>query len=153
MPGASKKKSRKEKNKMLMNTEDFWDGLFESIAGGMSVMEWCGMQDIPYTTVQNRMKREPELAAKLLCARESRAFLQAELIEKLAQKVEDGSIRSDAGRVAISARQFLASKLDPHIYGDRIQADIRVQDVSSVYLDELKALMLQPKVINPDDED
>ena len=153
MPGASKKKNRKEKNKMLMNTEDFWDGLFESIAGGMSVMEWCALQDIPYTTVQNRMKREPELAAKLLCARESRAFLQAELIEKLAQKVEDGSIRSDAGRVAIDARKFLASKLDPHIYGDRIQADIRVQDVSSVYLDELKALMLQPKVINPDDED
>ncbi len=152
MPGAPKKKRNKERQKQLMNTDEFWDGLFESIAGGMSVMEWCALQKIPYTTVQNRMKREPELAAKLLCARESRAFLQAELIEKLAQKVEDGSIRSDAGRVAIDARKFLASKLDPQIYGDRIQADIRVQDVSAVYLDELKALMQQPKVINPEDE-
>ena len=152
MPGSPKKRERKEKQKQLMNQEDFWDGLFESIAGGMSVMEWCALQDIPYTTVQNRMKREPELAAKLLCARESRAFLQAELIEKLASKVEEGLIRPDAGRVAIDARKFLASKLDPHIYGDRIQADIRVQDVSSVYLDELKALMQQPKVINPDED-
>lgn len=152
MPGSPKKKSRKEKQKQLMNTDEFWDGLFESIAGGMSVMEWCAVREIPYTTVQNRMKREPDLAAKLLHARESRAFLQAELIENLANKVESGAIDSQAARVAIDARKFLASKLDPHIYGDKIQADIKVQDVSAVYLDELKALMQQPKVINPEEE-
>ena len=96
------------------------------------------------------MRREPELAAKLLHARENRALVQAEIIESLAQKVETEQIRADSGRVAIQARQWLASKLDPHVFGDRIQADIKVQDVSKVYLDELKSLM-RPKVVNEDD--
>jgi hypothetical protein len=152
MAGKPKTKAKKEMQRLKMETPKWWDTLFESIAKGMSVMEWCAIEEVPYTTVQGRMKREPDLAARLVYARENRALVQADLIEALARKVENEEIRADSGRVAIAARQWLAEKLDPHVFGQRIQADIKVQDVSQVYLDELKALMQAvPKVINPDE--
>ena len=152
MAGKPKTKAKKEMAKLKLVNPQWWENVFENIAKGMSVMEICRIEDVQYTTVQGKMRREPELAAKLLHARENRALGQAEIIESLAQKVETEQIRADSGRVAIQARQWLASKLDPHVFGDRIQADIKVQDVSKVYLDELKALMhAAPKVINDDD--
>jgi len=46
--------------------------------------------------------------------------------------------------------------MDSKIWGDlqKVQADIKVQDVTEVYLDQLKDLMLkrEPKVINPEDD-
>ncbi len=47
--------------------------------------------------------------------------------------------------------------MDSKIWGDlqKVQADIKVTDVTEVYLDQLKDLMQrrEPKVINPEDAD
>jgi hypothetical protein len=46
--------------------------------------------------------------------------------------------------------------MDSKVWGDlqKVQADIKVTDVTEVYLDQLKELMQrrEPKVINPEDE-
>jgi hypothetical protein len=60
---------------------------------------------------------------------ELRADWHAQRIEELADKVEAGLIPPDAGRVAIDARKWTASKLRPKRYGDKLQldADVRMQ--------------------------
>ena len=140
----------------LLKSEDFWDKLFNSIATGMSLMEFCRLEDVKYTVVQGRMRNSPELAARLSRAREARALVHAEKMEELANKVESGELDPKRASVSLQARQWLASRMDSKQWGDlqKVQADIKVTDVSQVYLDQLKDLMnkREPKVINPDDD-
>ena len=146
-----KKSLRKLKVAKLVDTPEFWDELFNAVSLGMSMMEWCVHKDVPYTTIQGRIRKSAELAQSWSRAREARALVHAEQIEKLAQKCEDEEIKPDTARVAIQARQWLASRMDASLWGEKIQADIKVTDVSQVYLEQLKTLMLarEPKDITP----
>jgi hypothetical protein len=60
---------------------------------------------------------------------ELRADYHASRIEELVEKVERDDIKPDAARVAIDARKWIAAKLRPKVYGDRVQvdADLRLQ--------------------------
>ena len=43
----------------------------------------------------------------------------------MAQKVVDGNLDPNAGRVAIDALKWIASKLKPKAYGDRSHVDVK----------------------------
>ena len=152
----SKKGLRKIRMEELLASEEFWEKLFNSIATGMSLMEFCRLEDVKYTVVQGRMRHQPELTARLARAREARALVHAERMEQLADRVESGELDPKRAAVSLQARQWLASRMDSKQWGDlqKVQADIKVTDVSQVYLDQLKDLMnkREPKVINPDDD-
>ncbi len=138
-----------------METPDFWDGVFDAISSGMALMEYCQVEDIPYTTVQGRMRRSPELTARLSRAREARALVHVERMEDIANRVESGELDPKRASVSLQARQWLSSRMDQKIWGDlqKVQADIKVTDVNQIYLEQLKGLMAkrEPKVINPED--
>ena len=151
----SKKGLRKIRVAKLMETPDFWDGVFDAISSGMALMEYCQVEDIPYTTVQGRMRRSPELTARLSRAREARALVHVEQMESIISRVESGELDARRAQVSLAGRQWLSSRMDNKIWGDlqKVQADIKVTDVNQVYLDQLKGLMAnrEPKVINPED--
>ena len=151
----SKKGLRKIRVAKLMETPDFWDGVFDAISSGMALMEYCQVEDIPYTTVQGRMRRSPELTARLSRAREARALVHVERMEDIANRVETGELDPKRASVSLQARQWLSSRMDQKIWGDlqKVQADIKVTDVNQIYLEQLKGLMAkrEPKVINPED--
>tara|TARA_R110002020_G_scaffold135381_2_gene302300 strand:- start:135 stop:665 length:531 start_codon:yes stop_codon:yes gene_type:complete len=151
----SKKALRKIRVDAAMETEEFWDKIFDAISSGIALMEYCQVEDIPYTVVQGRMRRSPELTARLGRAREARASVHAERMEDIANRVESGELDPKRASVSLQARQWLASRMDSKIWGDlqKVQADIKVADVTEVYLDQLKDLMLdrKPRVINPED--
>ena len=151
----SKKGLRKIRVDGLMETEEFWDKTFDAISSGVSLMEYCQVEDIPYTVIQGRMRRSPELTARLSRAREARALVHAERMEQLADRVESGELDPKRASVSLQARQWLASRMDSKQWGDlqKVQADIKVTDVSQVYLDQLKEIMgkREPKVINEDE--
>ena len=115
------------------------------------------MEDVPYTVIQGRMRRSPELTARLGRAREARALVHAERMEDIANRVESGELDPKRASVSLQARQWLASRMDSKQWGDlqKVQADIKVTDVSQVYLDQLKDLMSkrEAKIINPEDVD
>ena len=102
---------------------------------------------------EGRLSSRPRLGR----AREARASVHAERMEDIANRVESGELDPKRAQVSLQARQWLASRMDSKIWGDlqKVQADIKVQDVTEVYLDQLKDLMLhrEPKVINPEDAD
>ena len=139
-----------------METPEFWDKIFDAISSGVALFEYCQVEDIPYNVVQGRMRRSAELTARLGRAREARALVHVERMEDIANRVESGELDPKRAQVSLQARQWLSSRMDSKIWGDlqKVQADIKVQDVTEVYLDQLKDLMLkrEPKVINPDDE-
>ena len=151
----SKKGLRKIRVAKEMETDEFWEKIFDAISSGVSLMEYCQVEDIPYTTVQGRMRKSPELTAKLSRARENRALVHAERMEDIANRVESGELDPKRASVSLQARQWLASRMDSKQWGDlqKVQADIKVTDVNQVYLDQLKGLMAnrEPKVINPED--
>ncbi|MDP6180200.1 MAG: hypothetical protein QGG48_09945 [Desulfatiglandales bacterium] len=153
----SKKGLRKIRVAKQMESPEFWDSVFDAISSGISLMEFCQVEDVPYTTVQGKMRRSPELTAKLGRARENRALVHAERMEDIANRVESGELDPKRASVSLQARQWLASRMDSKQWGDlqKVQADIKVTDVNQIYLDQLKGLMAkrEPKVINPEDAD
>jgi hypothetical protein len=57
-------------------------------------------------------------------ARQDAADTLADQIRELAGRVERGELEPNAGRVAIDALKWIASKLKPREYGDRAQLDV-----------------------------
>ena len=54
-------------------------------------------------------------------ARQDGADALADKIRELAERVERGKLDPNAGRVAIDALKWIASKLKPRSYGDRLE--------------------------------
>ena len=59
-------------------------------------------------------------------------------------RVEAGETPSDAGRVAIQARQWLASRMDPKHWGEMVQQDSRIQAGSKMRLKAVRGLKKAP---------
>ena len=152
----SKKALRKIRVDAEMKTPEFWDKIFDTISAGVALMEYCQVEDIPYNVVQGKIRRSADLTARLGRAREARASVHAERMEDIANRVESGELDPKRAQVSLQARQWLASRMDSKIWGDlqKVEANVKVADVTEVYLDQLKDLMQQreSKVINPEDE-
>ena len=153
----SKKALKKIRVDAAMETEEFWDKIFDTISSGVALFEYCQVEDIPYNVVQGRMRRSAELTARLGRAREARALIHVERMEDIADRVESGALDPKRASVSLQARQWLSSRMDSKVWGDlqKVEANIKVTDVTEVYLDQLKELMQrrEPKVINPEDAD
>lgn len=79
-------------------------------------------------------------------AKRAAASHHVDKIVEVTEKVEEGTIDYAAARVVSDNRKWIAAKLDPRQYGDRIQADIQVTDMTSLHLAALKEAM-RPKSI------
>ena len=103
------------------------------------------MKEVPYSSIIDRLT-SAELSGRYEQARKARALMHAERIEGLADRVEAGETPSDAARVAIQARQWLASRMDPKHWCEKVQQDIRVQDVTKLRLEAVRELMKTPPI-------
>ena len=78
-------------------------------------------------------------------AKMSRNHYHAEKNEEILDDVESGKIEPSAAKVSIDARKWLASKMYPKFFSDRVhhQHDMTV-DVRKQHLDELRRLSQKP---------
>ena len=145
------KRKKTIKNEIVekkLSDEKFWSRLFSAIGQeGLSLMEFCAIENVHYNKVSWRLKSDASLQQQYAHTREMRALKNADKIEQLANRVEKEEIKPDAGRVAIDARKWLASRLDPAQFGDKIQSTVQVIDMNQTYLNELKVLMNSTKQI------
>lgn len=81
----------------------------------------------------------------VLEARKHAAAVHADATADMAEKVQDGTLGYQEARVAIAAKQWLASKMDPGVYGDRVHVDQTVTDLTQLHLQSLRERM---KVVN-----
>jgi len=142
MSGRKLIKRRNMEVEKKLADDDFWNRCFVAIGEeSLSLSEFCQMEDVNYNKVSWKLKSDASLQSRYAHVREMRAMKNADRIELLANRVEREEIKPDAGRVAIDARKWIASRLDPAQFGDKIQSTVQVIDMNQTYLNELKALM------------
>ena len=74
-------------------------------------------------------------------AKMSRAHFHASKIEEILEDVESGKIEPNVARVSIDARKWLASKMYPKFFSDKLhlQHDMTV-DVRKQHIEELRRM-------------
>lgn len=91
----------------------------------------------------------PENADSYARARETRAAKHAERIEELADLVETGEIDTNAARVSIDARKWIASRMDAAKWGDTKAPLVNIT-LTDLHLGSLRRI--EPEVIDSIDE-
>ncbi len=130
------------------------------IAEGEPLVKICRDSAIPaYRTVLGWRVTNDEFAQLYARAREDAADTLADRICELAERVEKGELEAHAGRTAIDALKWVASKLKPRIYGERAHLEVSgglkvetVKDHAPEWLQEMLA-ELAPAAITAGDED
>lgn len=80
-----------------------------------------------------------------LAAKKAQANFQAERVIEIADKVENGTLDPASARISSDNRKWVASKLDPSTYGDRVAIDAQVTDVAAMHIAAMKEAM---RVVN-----
>lgn len=109
----------------------------DRIAGGESLRKICESEEIPSTvTILKWLSKYPEFVTQYAHARELQAEHMAEEILEIADEARLDTFTDDDGRVItnqeviarsrlrVDARKWLASKLSPKKYGDKIDHTI-----------------------------
>ncbi len=94
------------------------------IAEGLSLRKACKSVQMSTVTVRNWLLQHPEFVKQYARAREEQADFYAEDIIEIA----DGEEMPDQKRVRIDARKWVACKLHPRVYGDKL--DVTTRDES-----------------------
>ncbi len=101
-------------------TDAIADVICERLAEGTPLVTMCKETGMPgYSTVLRWRSERDEFRDRYARAREDAADTLADKIQGMAERVEDGTLDPQAGRVAIDALKWIASKLKPSRYGDR----------------------------------
>ena len=100
---------------------------------------------VPFQTVWSAIMSDEKRRATYEDAKMSRAHFHASKIEEILEDVETGKIEPNVARVSIDARKWLAAKMYPKFFSDKVQLqhDVRV-DVRKQHLEELRRMTFKP---------
>ena len=158
MPGRKIMRVRKELTAKLIKDDSFWDGRFDAIGQVSSLAElcrdlgWLSMpgKNIPYTAVWVAIDMRTDLTNRYTLAKSARVDGLSQTIEKIADDVVDGTLDPQVGRVAADQYKWLAGKFYPKMYGEKVQADVHITDITQLHLNEVRDYAKgRAKVINP----
>ena len=76
-----------------------------------------------------------------LAAKRAQAQFQAEKIVDIADRVEAGTLDPASARISSDNRKWVASKLDPSNYGDRLEVNATTLDVTQLHLEAMRQAM------------
>ncbi len=132
------------------------------IVRGGHMAAWCGERGIPYTTMLTFISSDPRRSEMYLRAREDRADVLADEIvaisdedtlevKELAPGVKVAVFDKTAvarNRLRVEARKWVAAKLRPRVYGDKLEVESTVNH-KAVPDDELLARLAALGVVLP----
>lgn len=118
-------------------TDEIFDTICERLADGKSLKRICEDEDMPSkATFYNWINNNKELLDKYARAKDDASDALADDIQDIGDRVLTGKYEPNAARVAIDAKKWIASKLKPKKYGDKIDmtsnGETLVQFVNSV---------------------
>ena len=136
----NKAKKSRFNPRFLMN-KDFWEQFFFRIGNGESLRGVSKDLGVPFQTVWSAIMSDEKRRATYEDAKMSRAHFHASKIEEILEDVESGKIEPHAARVSIDARKWLASKMYPKFFSDKIhlQHDMTV-DERKQHIEELRKM-------------
>ena len=150
MAGTPLKRAKQEKALAIMAKPEFWEMLWEHLAEGNTLRSFISGSEVPYGVLWRKMQSDPVLMERYEIVRNARALANAERIEALADKVETEQIDPNAAKVAIGARQWLAERMDPKRWGNKIQQDVKITDTTQLHLQAVRDLMRTVSVVEPE---
>ena len=122
-------------------TQEIADKVCESIADGISLRKICLNDDMPTkTTVFRWLIANKDFSDQYARAREAQADTMADDILDISDDGKndtyedgDGNVRTDTdviarSRLRVDARKWLAAKMAPKKYGDKIQQEVTGRD-------------------------
>ena len=121
-----------------MNNEK-WNEFLKRIGEGRSARDVCGNdKDMPsWRIVSNKLNEDTAFASKYSLAMENRGQVYADKISEIVNKVVDGLIDPNAGRVAIDGLKWMSMKLAPKKFGDVHKMEVKHE---TSYVDALKEI-------------
>ena len=125
----------------VINNKKFWNEFFLRIGNGESLRGVSKDLGIPFQTVWSAIMSDEKRRAAYEDAKMSRAHFHASKIEEILEDVESGKIEPNVARVSIDARKWLASKMYPKFFSDKLhlQHDMTV-DVRKQHIEELRRM-------------
>ena len=117
------------------------DKICDQIARGMSLRAICLSDDMPATsTVCLWLSKDPEFSEQYARAREEQADTFVGQIIDIADNVPPDSAEVAKAKLQIDTRKWIAAKLAPKKYGDRLElgGDMHVQVESKSLADIFK---------------
>ena len=106
---------------MVKCTDEIFETICARISAGESLREICDEKTMPTRkTFFAAMNERPDRVNSYARAREAQGDDQFERVCQIADKVERGELDPASARVAIDARKWIAGKLRPKVYGDKI---------------------------------
>lgn len=106
---------------MVEYSEDVVDSVLEQLALGMSIVEICSAEDMPNKSTWFRWLSEKDgLQDRYARAREAQAEVYANEIVEIADNATDANL----ARLQIDSRKWVASKLLPKKYGDKVEVAV-----------------------------
>lgn len=123
-------------------TPEIEERILAELSSGLSLRKICQADDMPdRVTVIRWISRNPEFATNIAGARVMQGESYADRMVDRAECIVDGE-DAQVARVQIAAWQWMASKLQPKVYGDRTTS---VQVTVPVDAEKLKALTELPQ--------
>ena len=135
------KSLRTQKISPILREEKFWNEFFFRIGNGESLRGVSRDLGVPFQTVWSSIMIDEKRKATYEDAKISRAHFHAAKIEEIIEEVELGNIDPQVARVSIDARKWLAAKMYPKFFSDRVQLqhDLKV-DVRKQHIEELRKM-------------
>ena len=139
------------------HTPEVEAALLECIADGMPLVKACAALEIGAASVFRWLEASPSFREKYAKAKEAQAEKLADEIVAIADEVEVTSVVTPDGvvdfkldatavarnRLRVDARKWVASKLLPKKYGDRIQQEVTGADGGPIDM-SLKVSFVKP---------
>lgn len=138
-------KSAERRERWLAMSEDasqLQQELVDCVSQGESLHAWCKRKDIPYTTVRRWIDSVPARKNEYEQARIARAEWHVSDIEEMMTEVRQGNLDPASARVIAENKRWIASRMDPHLWGDKVQIDANV-NIHQQYLEAIKGLTIE----------
>ena len=135
------KSLRTQKISPILREDKFWNEFFFRIGNGESLRGVSRDLGVPFQTVWSSIMIDEKRKATYEDAKISRAHFHAAKIEEIIEEVELGNIDPQVARVSIDARKWLAAKMYPKFFSDRVQLqhDVTV-DIRKQHIEELRRM-------------
>lgn len=116
-------------------TDDIFNSICDKLADGMSLKRICQADDMPdKATFYRWINESKDLCDKYARAKEDSSDALADDIQDIGDKVLTGEYEANNARVAIDAKKWIASKLKPKKYGDKLDMTTNGKDLPTPIL-------------------
>ncbi len=134
--------------KELRESQGFWDKLIDEVSCGGSVTYFARQHRVKHSVLNawlSRFKEGTPRFEEYAAARRARANAMADRMLEYVEQIGAGLISPPQGRVMIDALRWMAARLDPHIWGDKLHIDAKIQSTTELHLAAVKQMADQVK--------